>query len=282
MRNFQIFSIILAIIVVILVAQVVFTDYVPDWFEGSGDTAKTDVLNKLGDDLEDNSLTYDYFSDENDLDSEIVDLEDSEPSNLIEVIDLESPRVEENLIMIGQNQDSINFETVNSDLNINSNTNGLIDFEEIGVNTVPINPYLREEQLKSAGFLTAYIEEENNDLMLYKTIYLGDMENTIMRRFLLRDEALLYARVYVFSPDAGNTASSIYNSLKQKCALNANSSVNETNQFGKASFYMNDDLRKDTAFLNVRYNSLVYSFSYPKIYHNQVTNLIKLIALEKK
>jgi hypothetical protein len=44
---------------------------------------------------------------------------------------------------------------------------------------------------------------------------------------------------------------------------------------------MNDTKRPGTAFLTVKLGNLIYGFSYPKEYHPQVKNLIKLLEWEK-
>jgi len=248
-----------------MVAQVVFSEYVPEWFNKDNKSVQTNVVFKLGDDLE--KKESEYFSDENDTNEEnlrvvlpkIDDIEEITENRIIDDIQIV--------------QSVEKFET--------QNTNNLPDFEEINTQVIAVNPYLRTEQLRSSGFLTAIIEEEINDEMLYRTVYIGDIDSVIKKRYLLRDDALLYARVYVFSPDAGNSPDIIYNSLKNKASNASNSSINETNQFGKASFYMNDTIRPETAFLTVKFSSLVYSFSYPKVYHKQVVNLITLISFEK-
>ncbi len=246
-----------------MVAQVVFSDYVPTWFSSEAENVKTDTLNKLGADVAttENSVT-EYYSQENN---------EGETNSVRPIVALVEEGEEE--ITLGSEQSDANFQ--------DNTTNSLPDFEDINVSATQINPYLREDQLRSAGFVTAFFEEEKNDDMLYKTVYVGDIKNVIKKKYIIRDDALLYAKVYVFSPDTGIDTLAIYALLKGKCESSSNVTINETNQFGKSSFYMNDSLREDTAFLTVKYNSIVYAFSYPKVYHKQVSNLIKLIGLEK-
>ena len=86
-----------------------------------------------------------------------------------------------------------------------------------------------------------------------------------------------YAKAYVFKIGYKTEIGEIYNFLKERVNEAVNMYVNETNQFGTNSFYMNDDKRPETAFLTTRIGGLLYAFSYPKEYHSQVKNLIKLI-----
>jgi hypothetical protein len=248
-----------------MVAQVVFSEYVPSWFSSGADDVKTDTLNKLGADVSTSEMTVvEYYDDQ------MSEQNTNTNSAIVAVVEEGNEEVK-----LGETQSELNFED-NS-----STTNSLPDFEDINVTTSQINPYLREDQLRAAGFVTAFFEEEKNDDMLYKTVYVGDMKNVIKKKYIIRDDALLYAKVYIFSPDTGIDVSAIYLLLKEKCESSSNVSINETNQFGKASYYMNDTLREETAFLTVKLNSIVYAFSYPKAYHKQVSNLIKLIGLEK-
>lgn len=270
MRNFQIFSTILAIVVVIMVAQVVLSDFYPDWFSDNSKNLKTDTLNKLGADIStsenDSTTSLEYYSNETPV-SDTQNTFSVKP--VVAIVEEETPTTELPSVNIGELQNEQNFESQ------------LKDFEDLDSTNTFINPYLREDQLRSAGFVTANFSEEKNDDMLFKTVFIGDSKNLIKKRFIIADSALLYAKVYVFSPDASSSADLIYEFLKEKCASGSTVSINETNQFGSSSFYMNDTLRQDIAFLTVKYDFLVYSFSYPKVYHKQVSNLIKLIGLEK-
>lgn len=254
MRKFTIFTAILTVIIMIMVAQIVVSDYLPEWGaedeeaftlsevleEGSADVIA--VTNKLGDDIDEDS--EDTFS------ATIEEVVEEE--TLIEEVD-ELPVFE----------------------------NDVVDFEDAGYVAYSPNAYIREEQVKAAGFARGYLEEEPHSGYLYKTVYIDDLSDTALRKFMIRDASLLYAKVYVFSPGPKVNLDQLYNVLMNRSAEGLHNEVNETNQFGLASFYMNDASRLNTAFLTVKFDDLIYGISYPKEYHKQVTNLIKLIDLEK-
>lgn len=276
MQNFKIFSFILAVIVLIMVGQVVFSDYVPEWVGSESDNLKTDIVNKLGADVlktdtsNSNESEIVYHSDEN------TNPTLSNTSPIMAVIE-ETPEA----VIVDNDVNTLQTENNFVPQIILDDTNSVIDFEDINPKAIVLNPYLRDEQLKSAGFLTASLQEESFNDLYFKSVYIGDILSVMKKKYVIKDDALLYAKVYVLSPDVGNDVLSIYSSLKEKAKSSLNSTINETNQFGKASFYLNDSTRSDTAFLTVRYQSLIYGFSYPKVYHKQVSNLIKLIGLEK-
>lgn len=160
------------------------------------------------------------------------------------------------------------------------NAPGVRDFEDESfvspVNTV----YLRNEQIKSAGFADAYLEDEAFDGRLFKTILIDDLKDAAVTKTLIRNQNALLAKVYIFKTAMNANVSEVYELLKLRAGQGLRVSLNETNEFGLASFYMNDPTRADTAFLTVRIAGFIYSFSYPKAYHSQIKNMIKLIEWE--
>lgn len=164
-----------------------------------------------------------------------------------------------------------------------TDTSGLRDFEDeapLATFSTSANVYLRDEQIKSAGFTGGYLESEPLDGRLFKTIDISDLVDVEATKTNIRSELEILAKVYVFKVGIANSASEVYQTLKLKASQGLNITLNETNEFGSASFFMNDPVRSDTAFLTVRIAGLVYSFSYPKNYHSQIKNLIQLIAWE--
>ncbi|MCX6734842.1 MAG: hypothetical protein NTZ25_02925 [Candidatus Peregrinibacteria bacterium] len=162
-----------------------------------------------------------------------------------------------------------------------TNTSGVKDFEDENAATPVVgNVYLRDEQIKSAGFTGGYLEDEPLDGRLFKTIDISDLKDTEVTKTDIRSKDEILAKVYIFKVGIGNSADEVYKTLKLKASQGLNVKLNETNEFGSASFFMNDPVRSDTAFLVVRISGLVYSFSYPKTYHSQVKNLIQLISWE--
>ena len=94
---------------------------------------------------------------------------------------------------------------------------------------------------------------------------------------MVRGDDIILAKIYVFKIGYKTNVEEIYKFLKDRIFNAINMELNETNSYGYASFYMNDPKRPDTSFLTVRIGGLLYGFSYPKEYHSQIKNLIKLI-----
>jgi len=163
-----------------------------------------------------------------------------------------------------------------------TNSDGATDFED--ANYAPALPdiYLRSDQVKSAGFVNATIQNEATDDMLFKTIYVGDLTDIEMTKYAIMNKEKPMVKVYVFTVGPNSDIANVYTALKTRAAEGVDSEVNETNSYGVASFYLNDSKRQSTAFLVVEFSNLIYGFSYPKEYNPQVKNLVKLLEWEFK
>lgn len=159
-------------------------------------------------------------------------------------------------------------------------SSGPKDFEDESFISTTTNVYLRDEQIKSAGFTRGYLEKQQFDGNLFKTISLADLKEVEVTETAIRTKDALLAKVYIFKVGVKTNINEIYQVVKLRAGQGLGVKVNETNDFGLASFYMNDSNRSGTAFLMVRLSGLMYAFSYPKEYHAQIKNLIQLISWE--
>lgn len=267
MQKFTIFSILLTIIIVVVVAEIIVSDYLPKWRENGEYTALMDFA------LPD-SLSVGETSEVNVFGSGLTDISSDQvvpivtESAVTDAIPNTQPvLVEREVNMV---EETISLADSNSD----------IDFEDSSLVNYTPNVYIREEQVRSAGFATAYLEDDTSDGYFFKTVYVGDLYDVQLKKTIVRDASRLFAKVYVFSFGPNSSVFNVYDSLKTRAAEGLNVELNEDNQFGDASFYMNDVKRQGTAFLTIRIASNIYGFSYPKEYHPQIKNLIKLIELE--
>ncbi|MBD3360298.1 hypothetical protein GF366_00685 [Candidatus Peregrinibacteria bacterium] len=289
MRKFTIFTVILTIVILVVVAELFVNDYLPRIF-GSADVSNLefslpDSLN-LSDNTESNMLGADIdYSNINEpekyeeitlgvsgIDS-VDNSEDTEP---------EDAKIEDSLILPTDND----FLPINNEKQQNPNypeavsSTGLPDFEDENFSSFSRNVYIREDMIKSAGFIGAYLEKEPHNGFLFKTIYIDDLIDVEVQKTVIRTEDSLFAKVYTFKIGPMSSINEIYEVLKMRAAEGLNVEINENNEFGNNSFFMNDARRQEVAFLSVRLGSLIYSFSYPKEYHSQIKNLITLLDLE--
>jgi hypothetical protein len=282
MRKFTVFTVILTIIIVVVGAEIFANDYLPrlrGQDEGGemsltlpdeldlGGATQTNVLGAdidysnipMGDDLgftEPEDLLR--FEDEIDLEEIVIPLDGS----------------------VGLNE-PLEVPIATNTLPVESaSTSDISDFEDENFISYSVNVYLREDQIKSAGFAGAYLENEAHDGNMYKTIYVTDLYDVEMNKIAIRTSDTLFAKVYVFQVGGLSSVSEVYEVLKIRAAEGLDVEINETNEFGGASFYMNDSRRPDVSFLTVRIGAMMYGFSYPKEYHSQIKNLITLLDLE--
>jgi len=267
MQKFTIFSVILSVIVVVVVLQIVADDYLGN--------------ENLANPLDSKELTY--VLPEN-LQANVLGKTIS-TTVAEEASSFETPELTDSKIIYSSDTTS---ETVNTDSKTESAINDAdllqmettgSDFEDLGFVSSTPNVYIREEQVKSAGFANSGIKEEEYNGYYFKTIYVDNIPGLTVKRYAIEDSVRLYAKIYVLTGE-NLKMSDLYKSLQARCSNGLNSEINSTNQYGLASFYMNDTSRADVAFLTVRFTGVIYGFSYPKEYHVQVKNLIKLISLE--
>jgi hypothetical protein len=101
-----------------------------------------------------------------------------------------------------------------------------------------------------------------------------------MTKYSIANKDTPLAKVYVFTIGPKSKVDNVYDALKMRAAEGVNSEVNATDTYGGASFFLNDTKRPSTAFVVVKIGQLIYGFSYPKEYHPQIKNLIKLLEWE--
>lgn len=277
MRKFTVFTLILTVVIVVIVSDLVVNKYLPALREGGSlgelvlslpenlDLSKSIETNVLGD-VGEREETFDVAPEtESDADSDtnaaLTEVEYVEYSLNEQAYREESSAISEVTLPSAEETG---------------------DFEDESAATVTYSPnvYIRDEQIKSAGFREAYLEEESHGGFLYKTVFFGDLVDMDVDKVAVRSSDELMAKIYVFKVGLSSDRDAVFEVLKVRAKESSGVDVNETNDFGNGSFYMNDSRRTNVAFLTVKIGELIYGFSYPKEFHSQVKNLVKLIEWE--
>ncbi|MFA5821389.1 MAG: hypothetical protein WC873_04840 [Candidatus Gracilibacteria bacterium] len=272
MKKFTIFTVLLTVVVVVMVAETVVNRYLPTFDNGEEnlslslpkdlDLSKITETNVLGADLEVPAVEETVVTE--DPENVLRNDPDGASSEELDVVDPEIvtlPTPKESTL------DVPDFENP--------------DFVATPTETSTPNVFISQEQVKAAGFTTeAYLQDEEFDGFLFKSIQVGDLFDVSVQETLIRSKDALFAKVYVFKMGPNSGATDVYKVLKTRATDVKGSSVNETNDFGAGSFYFNDTERTSTAFLVVRINNYIYAFSYPKNFQPQIKNLLKLIQWE--
>ncbi len=281
MRKFTAFTLLLTVIVVVVLAEFFINDYLPELKNKTSDKLELSLPNELdlNKSLQSNVLGADVdYSKINDITNS-----DSIPLPTEDLYNIEIPLNGDSTTLPLDPTDTALSELLpipNTISENSENTDTVTDFEDDNFTSFSQNVFIREDQIKSAGFTGAYLEDEPYDGYLYKTIYIDDLKDLEVSKTAIRTSDSLLAKVYVFQVGGLTSVSEIYEVLKMRASEGLDIEINETNDFGSASFYMNDSRRSDTAFLTVKIGSLLYGFSYPKEYHAQIKNLITLLDLE--
>jgi hypothetical protein len=160
-------------------------------------------------------------------------------------------------------------------------SSGLADFEDTNFVAPSIDStYLRDDQVQSAGFSGAKIQKDDSGGPLFKTIYIEDLQDVKVEKWSVANDTTIFAKVYVLSFAGSSGIEEVYKVLKIRSSQGLNAEINETNDYADGSFYMNDSQRQNTAFVVTKIGPVIYAFSYPKEYHQQIKNLITLLDLE--
>lgn len=127
---------------------------------------------------------------------------------------------------------------------------------------------VNSESLRLAGYSDFVIKPKPLEGKLFGEfdVSMLDSLGIIQKNVLENRDGTEYSilNVYEFNQADKDTANEIYDFLKAQIKSNLNVSVNETNQFGLSSFYINFNSPKNNVFLVVKTRDNVYALSYPK------------------
>ena len=286
MKKFTVFTVILTVVVIVVMAEIAVNEYLPDSAINSSDEISTTGFPLPAGLDSSNALTASVLGADSGSDYSGSDVF---PSGFEEVIDSYGLVEEElgidstDIAPLSGFSTTVDTSTSATPLTetVRSITdNGIVDFEDVDYSSPQINVNLREEHVKSAGFANGYLEQQDHQGYLYKTIYIGDFYDVEVEKIGVRTNDAYLAKVYVFKVGLNSDVEETFQLIKLRASAGIGVEVNESNEYGNASFYMNDTNRPDTAFLTVRIGKFVYAFSYPKEYHAQIKNLIQLLIWE--
>jgi len=281
MRKFTAFTLILTLVVVAVGADIFANDILPKYkkpvsedklvldLPNSLDSADFGSTNVLGADIDYGNIPENLVTNEFDFLDEGEFANDNSAEELIDIGDLGSADDEPigELIPVSAPK-------------YTASASGETDFEDDNFVATPQSVLLREDQIRSAGFANAYLETETHDGFLFKTIYINDLYDVDVQKSAIKADNAMLAKVYVFKIGPLSSLNEVYEVLKMRATEGLDIEVNETNDFGDGSFYMNDSRRSNVAFLTVKIGSVIYGFSYPKEYHAQIKNLVTLLDRE--
>jgi hypothetical protein len=137
---------------------------------------------------------------------------------------------------------------------------------------------ITNEVLNKAGYRDFVVKPRPFDGMLFDRFdismlsYLDIVDKKVIQLQDGNEVEVLWAYEFNFSDGAG--AQEIYDFLKAKLKDELGVTVNETNQFGLSSFYVNFQEQQEHAFLVVKTRTNVYALSYPKAKDGNVSYFV--------
>lgn len=137
---------------------------------------------------------------------------------------------------------------------------------------------LTDDDIHGIGFTTMHLERVSAEGLLYQLLDVNDMVSVSKARFHLTDGKNVYGVLNEFLFSNEQRAQDFYTTLKTKAqAFIPEVKINETNDFGARSFFMNDGKRLGTAFLTFQSGQRVFGLSYPKASHEFFKKLVALL-----
>lgn len=239
MNKLTVFTVVLSIVVVAVVSEVLFNNYLSNVEEGKVDVLTTQSPHP--------SLTKAAEGDVKAADS--VSIEGDDLQKLIEGSDIESvPETK-------ANEDELDVDKLLAE---DSTKNEQADIEILSTSEVGIT----DESLKLAKFPNATLVTASFDGKLFQTADVSDLNIEVKKQYVANNSEV-FGAIYSFSVDEG-MQNELYRILRERAAFGTSVEINETNTFGDNSFYMNDSKRETTAFLVIRKGVSFYAFAYPK------------------
>lgn len=132
------------------------------------------------------------------------------------------------------------------------------------------------QKLTEAGFNNVELKQSNFVGILFEKVDLRDFKSieVIQQRSIDQSVPLAFYEFHAHDP---LLSQEIYVFIKQKAQDTLEHTVNETNDFGDNSFYLNDSRESGFVFLVVKTGESVYAMSYQKELHDSIKNLLRLL-----
>ena len=186
----------------------------------------------------------------------------NQSSQLKPIIDTTESVVVDNKIVADET--SVNFDNSSfTDQTVSSGT------PQTSVSTDLLVKNINDELLRKVGFTNFVLKPKPFTGKLF-----GEFDISMLGPLNIVEKDVVESRsggdfnvltAYEFELGSKDTAKEIYDYLKAKITDELGVTINQTNQFGMASFYINFGVPSENAFLVVKMRSNVYALSYPKV-----------------
>ncbi len=140
------------------------------------------------------------------------------------------------------------------------------------------DPVISFSVVDQVGFNNVVLQRVPFNGIMFQKVDMRDFQSVpIFQQNLLQNNRDWVAEFYELHAESQLLANEIYLLIKEKASNSIEAGINETNEFGNGSFYINYSDRSNTAFLVVKVRESVYAFVYKKDLHPFVKSLIQLL-----
>lgn len=139
-------------------------------------------------------------------------------------------------------------------------------------------PTISFSVVDQVGFNNVVLQRVPFNGIMFQKVDMRDFQSVpIIQQNLLQNNRDRVAEFYELHAESQLLANEIYLLIKEKAAGTIEAGINETNEYGNGSFFINYADRSETAFLVVKVRESVYAFVYKKELHPFVKSLIQLL-----
>lgn len=242
MHKITVFTVVLSIVVVAVVAEVLFNNYLGDVEEGKVDVLTTQSSHPSLKKAEGKEPPADSVSLEGDDLQKLIEETDIEAADSVPVKDNTTEELDIDKLLAEED----------------GNDPEKIDIEVLSIGEAGIT----DEALQLAKFPDATMVTATFDGNIFQTVDVADLNIEVKKQYVANNDEV-FGAVYSFSVDEG-MQNELYRIMRERSAFGTTVEINETNTFGDNSYYMNDSKRESTAFLVIRKGVSFYAFAYPK------------------
>ncbi len=135
-----------------------------------------------------------------------------------------------------------------------------------------------QQMIIEAGFQNGTVSIEQFDGLIFNDYDISEYQDDEHIRYIVKegieDAGIINELIY----PSQDIAYGVYEQLKAKMTSEESPfTINETNQYGEASFFANNSTETNSVFLVVKFNERLYTLHYPAKNHNKMKNLLQSI-----
>jgi len=146
-------------------------------------------------------------------------------------------------------------------------------------NDASVKAFIAFEVVEKSGMQNVTLQRMPFNGLLFNFIDIKDYKSTpVVYQRLLQKNKDEIGGFYEFHTDQSILANEVFLLIKERANKVLGISINDTNQYGEKSFFVNYEDKPNIAFLVVKINNSVYALSYQKDLHTYIKSIIQFIT----